>query len=243
MRRGAPLARLLALALALGVAPLAAQEPPAIPAQPAPDPLTAEAPLPQNIPAGQLPARMIESPGGNGQPVMAPVLVVDQDALFLGSAWGQRLRAESEEEADRLQAENDRLSAQLSAEEAQLTERRKEMEPAEFRRLAEAFDARATTIRRERAQVFQELNARIEADRNAFYQAARPVMGEIMLSRGAVAVLDRRTVLVSLDAIDITDDLIARLDATLSDGSDRDGGEDGTARQDGPGNDEEDGSD
>ena len=48
-------------------------------------------------------------------------------------------------------------------------------------------------------------------------------MGEMMISRGAVVVLDRRTVFVSLDAIDITGDLIEELDEALDDGAGRPG--------------------
>ena len=43
----------------------------------------------------------------------------------------------------------------------------------------------------------------------------------VMQERGAVVVLDRRTVLLSADGIDITNDLIARIDAELGDGADQ----------------------
>ena len=213
-----------AIALWLGLAglPLTAQELPP-PDTPAPDALSIDPPARPPLPRANLPARTIETPREGGAEVVAPVLTVDQDALFTGSAWGRRVQAQLDAQGRRVSAENERLADQLAAEEAELTERRPEMEPAEFRQEAEAFDLRATQIRRERAQVVQELNAQAEADRTAFYQAALPVMGDLMASRGAVAVLDRRTVFVSLDAIDITDDLIALLDETLSDGAGRPG--------------------
>ncbi|MCF3974130.1 OmpH family outer membrane protein [Paracoccus salsus] len=166
-----------------------------------------------------MPNRMIETADDAPRYVVAPVLTVDQERLFTDSAWGRRAQGELEEAGRAIADENDRLAAQLSAEEAQLTQQRSALEPAEFRRLAEAFDARATEIRRERAKAVQDLNARADADRAAFYQAALPVMGEMMQQRGAVAVLDRRTVFVSLDAIDITPDLIERLDETVGDGA------------------------
>lgn len=167
----------------------------------------------------ELPVQTIETPPDTQQIVIAPVLTVDQEALFTGSAWGARVQAEFEETGRLIAEENERLAQQLSAEEADLTERRREMEPAEFRQLAEAFDTRATEVRRERAQAVQDLNARAEADRTAYYQAALPIMGQVMTDRGAVAVLDRRTVFVSLDVIDITAELIARIDDQLGDGS------------------------
>ena len=165
-----------------------------------------------------LPNSTIEAPADAPQMLVAPILTVDQDELFSASAWGRRTQDTLENRGQTISAENDRLAAQLSQEEAALTQRRGVLDPAEFRRQAEAFDARATRVRRERAQAVKDLNDWAEADRNAFYRAALPMMGEVMQDRRAIAVLDRRTVFVSLDAIDITADLIARLDEELGDG-------------------------
>ena len=168
--------------------------------------------------APELPSRTIRTPA-DAKPLAAPILTVDQEALFTASDWGKRTQRVLEEEGGKIEAENDRLAAQLSAEEAKLTQQRGALDPAEFRRQAEAFDIRATEVRRQRAQVVQDLNAWAEADRAAFYRAALPLMGEMMQERGAVAVLDRRTVFVSLDAIDLTQDLVARLNKELGDGA------------------------
>ncbi|WP_196053507.1 OmpH family outer membrane protein [Paracoccus lichenicola] len=174
---------------------------------------------PEGAPAApELPSRTIQTPAG-AKPLAAPILTVDQDVLFTASDWGRRTQRVLEEEGGKIEAENDRLAAQLSAEEAELTEQRATLDPAEFRKQAEAFDTRATEIRRQRAQVVQDLNAWAAADRAAFYRAALPLMGEMMQERGAVAVLDRRTVFVSLDAIDLTQDLVARLNRDLGDGA------------------------
>ena len=52
-------------------------------------------------------------------------------------------------------------------------------------------------------------------------QAVVPLIGQLMQDRGAVLVVDRRTVLMSAEGIDITADLIARVDAELGDGADQ----------------------
>ncbi|WP_347138758.1 OmpH family outer membrane protein [Paracoccus sp. SSK6] len=197
------LARLLAAGALLAMAGGAA-------AQGVPDG-TADAP--------ELPSRTIRTPADAKPLAGAPILTVDQEALFAASDWGKRTQRVLEEEGGKIEAENERLAAQLSAEEAKLTEQRGTLDPAEFRKQAEAFDIRATEVRRQRAQVVQELNAWAEADRVAFYRAALPLMGEMMQERGAVAVLDRRTVFVSLDAIDLTQDLVTRLNKELGDGA------------------------
>lgn len=169
--------------------------------------------------APDLPTRTIQTPADAAPMAQAPILTVDQDVLFAMSDWGKRTQRVLDEEGSKIEAENERLAAQLSAEEAALTEQRGTMDPAEFRKQAEAFDTRATEVRRQRAQVVQDLNAWAEADRTAFYRAALPLMGDMMQERGAVAVLDRRTVFVSMDAIDMTQDLVQRLNVDLGDGT------------------------
>ncbi|MEE2859832.1 MAG: OmpH family outer membrane protein [Pseudomonadota bacterium] len=183
------------------------------------------APLPPQVPQVattrpevDLPNSTIAAPDEVGPQPAAPILTLDQDALYLSSSWGLRAQARLEAEGQLIAAENERLTELLSTEEAALTAQRATLPPAEFRRLAEDFDRRATQIRRERAQAVQALNAWADADREAFFRAALPVMAEVMQDRGAVAVLDRRTVFVSLDAIDITNDLITALDAGIGDG-------------------------
>lgn len=208
---GGRLVAILALALATG--PVAAQEAPPLP--------VTEAPADEGQ-ADQAPPR--PEPIVVSSPVQAQavsVVTVDQDRLFAGSAWGRRMQAEFEQSGNALADENERLAAQLSDEEAKLTQQRAALDPAEFRRLAEAFDARATEIRRERAQAVQDLNTRIDTEQAAFFQAVVPLIGQMMQERGAVLVLDRRTALLSAEGIDITSELIARVDAELGDGADR----------------------
>ncbi|MDN5567337.1 MAG: OmpH family outer membrane protein [Paracoccus sp. (in: a-proteobacteria)] len=177
--------------------------------------------MPGSAPAGsatQLPTSTIPAADASGDLRSAPILTLDQDALYLSSDWGKRAQAQLEAEGDIIAAENERLTQLLSSEESRLTQQRATLPPADFRKLAESFDLRATEVRRERAQAVQQLNAWAEADRSAFFRAALPVMGQIMQDRGAVAVLDRRTLFVSLDAIDVTQDLVTDLNADLGDG-------------------------
>lgn len=218
--RARPVVLLAALFLGMAWAGGAsAQDPaPSVPAQPI-APVDRIAPADGAGAEGGMPTRTIETPPDSPQMVAAPILTVDQNTLFTGSAWGRRTQSVLEEEGGKIAAENERLAAQLSDEEAALTSRRETLDPAEFRKQAEAFDERATRVRRERAQAVQALNDWAETDRSAFYRAALPVMGEMMQDRRAVAVLDRRTVFVSLDAIDITADLVLRLDERLGDGA------------------------
>ena len=186
-----------------------AQDPQVTPQMPGSDPAQ---------PTAALPSSTIATQGTSEQAVNAPILTLDQDMLYLSSDWGKRAQAQLEAEGDVIATENERLTKLLSSEETRLTGQRGTLPPAEFRKLAESFDLRATEVRRERAQAVQQLNAWAEADRSAFFRAALPVMGQIMQEHGAVAVLDRRTLFVSLDAIDVTQDLITLLNDELGDG-------------------------
>jgi Skp family chaperone for outer membrane proteins len=196
------------VAAALMALPAAAQDA-AVPDIPAPE-------IPPIATPPVLPNSTIPSPEEAAE--SAPILTLDQEVLYLSSAWGLRAQARLEAKGEEVTAENDRLTQLLSSEEARLTEQRSTLPAAEFRELAESFDIRATRIRRERAQAVQDLNAWAEADRAAFFRAALPVMGQVMQDRGAVAVLDRRTIFVSLDAIDVTEQLVAALDDRIGDG-------------------------
>ena len=60
---------------------------------------------------------------------------------------------------------------------------------------------------------------RDSSDRAWFFQHIAPILGDYMVERGAVAILDKAAVVVSLGAIDITDGAIQRIDAKLGDGS------------------------
>lgn len=152
-----------------------------------------------------------------GQPVA--VLVLDVDQAYETSAWGRRAKTDIEAAARQIEADNKRLEAQLTAEEQALTAERATLAPDVFRRKAEEFDARAQTIRRERAEVARDLGSRAEADRNAFLNASLPVVTTLMQEHQAAVVLDRRQTLLAITAVDITAQLVARMDETVGPGT------------------------
>lgn len=156
--------------------------------------------------------------------VPSPVLTVDQDALFERSAFGERVLSEIEAASQALAAENRRLEAELAEEERRLTELRPTTEPAAFREMAAAFDARVVEVRRVQDQKGRELARQPEEARQEFLRAAVPILTRIVRERGAVAILDSRAVILSADAIDITDEAIRRIDAVLGEAADPDGG-------------------
>lgn len=150
---------------------------------------------------------------GAVQPI---VLTLDQERLFQGSAAAARISAAIERQAAELAAENREIEAALSAEELELTEARPTLEPEAFRALADAFDEKVQRIRGEQDAKERALQELREAERQNFLRRISPVLAEIARERGALLILDRRAVLLSADSIDITDEAIARIDASLT---------------------------
>ncbi|MFN3641913.1 MAG: OmpH family outer membrane protein [Gemmobacter sp.] len=148
----------------------------------------------------------------------SPILTLNEERLFAASAFGQRVLGEIAAAEAALAAENRALEEELVAEERALTERRATTASDAFRALADAFDTRVQTVRRTQEAKARDLARRREAERQRFFEAALPVLGQLARDAGAVAILTDQAIVLSFDRIDITDAAIARLDAVLGTG-------------------------
>lgn len=150
--------------------------------------------------------------------VMSPILTIDSERVFVESAFGRRVAAEVDAEGEKLALENSQIAADLEAEEDRLTDLRETMPAEEFRELADAFDAKVQETRAAQAAKARALNARFGKEEEVFRKAAEPVLERLMRDAGAAVILERRSVYVSVNAIDITRDAISLLDETLGSG-------------------------
>ena len=166
------------------------------------------------------PVQAQQAPAAAGAQAQAPlpVLTLDFEKLFENTRWGKRIRTDLAAASQALNTENNRIADDLVAEEKDLTERRATLAPEEFRKEADAFDQRATGIRNAQNAKAKALSTQFDADRQAFFNAAAPLLDEVLAARGAVVVLDRRAIIRGLNQADITDDLAALMDARLGDG-------------------------
>jgi len=146
------------------------------------------------------------------------ILTIDPDRLFAESARGREILQQIESETAALAAENRLIEADLISEEQALTDRRAELPASEFRALADAFDEKVQEIRATQDQKTLDLIARRDAARQGFISDSVPVLATILRERGAVILLNRDSVFLSADAIDITDATIARIDSGFSQG-------------------------
>lgn len=158
-------------------------------------------------------------PPGQTAVVPSPLVTISPDRLFSGTVYGKAVQARAEAATAALQAENRRIEADLATEEKSLTAQRPKLAPADFRVLADAFDAKVEAIRNAQDAKSQDLTRKNDAERKRFFETAIPVLGQLMTDLGAVAMLDKSVVVLSFDRIDITDKAIARIDAVLGDGS------------------------
>ena len=149
----------------------------------------------------------------DAQRPQSPVLILDSTRVIQSTNLGQDISAELEAEFDLLSAENRRIEAELEQEERALTEQRASLPVVEFRALADAFDEKVQRIRAEQDSKQQALETRRSAGQQDFFTRITPVLSALGNAYGAVAILDSRSVVLSADGIDITDEVIARINA------------------------------
>jgi Skp family chaperone for outer membrane proteins len=139
------------------------------------------------------------------------ILTLDQERLFLESEFGKAAIERERVASQALEQENRRIESELVAEEQALTEARATLSAEEFTARADAFDAKVERIRTEQDAKAGRLTEGREVERKAFLEVAVPILGEILGDRGATAILDKGQVILSLSAIDVTDEAIARV--------------------------------
>ncbi len=164
------------------------------------------------------PAAAGNAPAGNGGAAKGGggrVIVIDQERLFNESRYGQAILAEIRALSQKLAAENRRIEQELEAEEKALAEKRKRMEPGEFRVLAEDFNTRVEKIRKEQAAKEQAILGRLNERRLKFFSDVGRLVLRLTKEVGADIVLDKRVTIYAVPAADMTDRLIALVDREL----------------------------
>ena len=165
----------------------------------------------------------VEGQGGVGgepgdqpiPPAAPPLLTLNQDRLFKDSAWGRAVLNRAESDGAALAAENRRIEVALEQEERSLTERRATMNAADFAALTSAFDIKVEEIRAAQEGKARSIQRRVEDDRRQFFEAATPILGDVLADSGASAILSDSAIVMSLSALDITNIAIARIDIAL----------------------------
>jgi Skp family chaperone for outer membrane proteins len=149
-------------------------------------------------------------------PFQSPIVAIDQQRLFTDSAFGTASLTALEAASRALQSEIRQIESDLEIEERLLTERRATLPPAEFAPLASAFDDKVEGIRAAWGIKDRDLKRQRDLDQQRFFDEAVPILAEMMQEMGAVMLVDRSTIILSLDRADITQAAIDRIDARLT---------------------------
>ncbi len=167
-------------------------------------------------PGARLPESLPPAPGAG--PATLPdtrgptFLYVNQERILTGSRRGQALLAEEDAARDALRNDARRIDAAFEEEERALNEKRREMDPAAFRKLADDFDRRVVEARRQQDERASALAAEFDQKRRQFYAAVGPALVGLMERRGGLAIFDESSVLLADTSINVTDEVIAEID-------------------------------
>jgi Skp family chaperone for outer membrane proteins len=150
----------------------------------------------------------------------AVIVTVDRQAMIAGSAAAKAAQTELKPKADALQARLQQLSTSLQAEEKTLrdTAPQQGATPA----AVQAWQTKARDFETRRQQADQEIQRRQQEIQvseqwvvRQINDAAQPIISAIMRERGANIAVDEQVTIQHTAALDITKDVIARLDKAL----------------------------
>jgi len=161
-------------------------------------------------------------------PVMAPavsqtlpaavVIIVDMDQVFANSAAGKQAQGELKTKLDAIQARVTQLRTSLGTEEQQLGQTRPQAPGAAltaWETKARDFTARKTQAEQEVQKREQDFQAARQYVLKQINDAAQPIITTIMKERGASIALAQGATLQNSAALDVTNDVVARLDKSL----------------------------
>jgi Skp family chaperone for outer membrane proteins len=145
----------------------------------------------------------------------AAILTVSRKRLLNDTAHARALlKAEITLTAE-LQRRVDAIKAKLTAEEQELTRLRPTLEREVFAARVAAFDRNVRNQRRASQQQAALLQSTFRAARLKLVEALGPLLEEVRQELGASVILNTDQVLTSDPALDVTDEVIARFNATV----------------------------
>lgn len=147
------------------------------------------------------------------EPQPSSFLVINQERILSGSETGKKLLAEEEQARDALRTEARAIDSAFEAEEQLLTELRATLSVEEFRAKADDFDARVVKARQDQDARSSSLAQDLDRRRRQFYAVVGPILVTLMGRYQAQAIFDENSVLVVDEMLNITENVIAEIDA------------------------------
>lgn len=145
------------------------------------------------------------------------IIVVDMDRVGADSAAGKSGQTQLKAKLDSLQARGKTLADQLRTEEETLLKARQAntMAPEAFQAKVKDLQTKQNSARTELGNRENELQRSQAYVRQQIFNAVGPIVQAVMRERGASIVLAREAALAVAPTLDVTAEVIRRLDAAL----------------------------
>ena len=140
------------------------------------------------------------------------ILVVDLDRAYEISIYGKSMREQFRKDNQDVAAKNTLILTALKDEELQLTEDRANLSAEEFAAAAAAFDAKVQKIRSARLEKIRQVDEQFKGLKPQFFKRIEPFFDLIMQQFNATVILEKSSILRSIEGIDITELLVERVD-------------------------------
>lgn len=152
-------------------------------------------------------------------PKAAPVsmVIVDMDRVVNESAAGKQASGEIQTKVNQLQTRGQTLQGQLQteAQAIQKGQQDKTLQGAALEQRVKSFQDRQNAARKELGEQEQKIQESRNYVMEQIATAAEPIVTEVMRERGAAIALDQGATLQHSASLNVTNDIITRLNAKL----------------------------
>lgn len=145
----------------------------------------------------------------------AAVLIIDIARIQSQSLVGQDVQRQVKQLRNKLQTELEKKQNDIKAMGEQLQKERASLTQQQFQVRARAVNARADAFNKEVKNRQAIVQRALRLADNAIDRALRPILQEQMAKKKANFVLDRSQIALSIDSIDITKEVIQKLNKKL----------------------------
>lgn len=147
----------------------------------------------------------------------AVIMVVDMERVINESAAGQKASTELQSKVNALQTRGQALQSKLQQEAKAIQDgqQNKSLQGAALEQRVKAFQESQESARNELGQLEQQIQASRNHVMKQISDAATPIITEVMRERGATIVLDQDATIQHTGSVNVTNDIIARVNTNL----------------------------
>ena len=169
------------------------------------------------IVAAMLVALLTGGPGAAVAQALPPaaVLIIDISRIQSQSLVGQDVQRQVQALRKRLQTELEKKQNEIKAMSDKLQKERASLTQQQFQARAREVDARAQAFNKEVEERQAMVQRALRLADNEIDRALRPILQELMDKKKANFVFDRSQVALAVDSIDVTAEVIKKLDKKL----------------------------